>query len=419
MNRTARRGHVYSAQGASSAPPEVDAEPLEMCERLDGPEVVSPNVDAATTMVDGVFRVGIDPDGRPPSPLVDLLRRHSEAFALDGRPGRVVGHEMPIDLIDDGALHPEAPRRASPEKQRAMDSTIDQLLEWDVIEPSTSPISFPVLMVRQYEKWRFCVDYRQLNANTVSDSYPLPTTDAIFNSLAGKRIYSSLDAIRGYHKLPVREEDRWKTAFTCHRGLYQYKTIPFGLRNAPAVFQRLMDTLLGELRWKVAVIYIDDVVVATRDMDEHVRALDILLSRATRVGLKFSPAKCTFGVPSLVLLGRKVSGAGVAVWRDRARAVLELQRPVTLRQLYHAMGLFGYYRAFIPGFASIAAPLTFLTRGWRYERNGDRTRLVGEDGAPANADRVQIPWGDAQQAAFDRLKLAIASPPPRLGAPGP
>ncbi|KAE8217699.1 hypothetical protein CF319_g8269 [Tilletia indica] len=411
LTPTRRSHHLYTAQESSSALPEVDAEPLEMCERVDSLDIVSPNVEAATTMVDGVFKVGVDASGDPSPLLVDVLRRHPTAFALDGRPGRVVGHEMPIDLVDDRALHPEAPRRASPEKQRAMDATIDQLLQWDVIEPSTSPISFPVLMVRQYEKWRFCVDYRQLNANTIPDSYPLPTTDAIFNSLTGKRVYSSLDAIRGYHQLPVREEDRWKTAFTCHRGLFQYKTVPFGLRNAPAVFQRLMDSLLGELRWKVAVVYIDDVVVATRTMSEHVAALELLLTRAERVGLRFSPAKCTFGVPSLVLLGRKVSGAGVAIWSDRARAVLDLRRPVTLRQLYHCMGLFGYYRSFIPGFASIAAPLTALTRGWKYERCGDRSRLVGEDGSPANADRVEIPWGDAQQAAFDRLKNAIASPP--------
>ncbi|KAE8241449.1 hypothetical protein A4X13_0g7412 [Tilletia indica] len=172
-----------------------------------------------------------------------------------------------------------------------------------------------------------------------------------------------------------------------------------------------MDSVLSELSWKVAVVYIDDVVVATHDMDEHVCALDILLGRATRVGLKFSPAKCTFGVPSLVLLGRKVSGADVAVWSDRARAVLDLRRPVTLRQLYHAMGLFGYYRSFIPGFATIAAPLTTLTKDWRYERSGDRSRLVGEDGCPTNAYRVEIPWGKPQQDAFDRLKRAIASPP--------
>ncbi|KAE8227823.1 hypothetical protein CF326_g7266 [Tilletia indica] len=402
---------VHTAEGTPVVATAAEAEPLEMCEQVDDIDASPPPEDPATVLVDGAFKIGVNESGEPPEALVDVLRRHRAAFALDGVPGRVVGHEMPIDLVDERALHPEAPRRASPEKQQAMDTAIDQLLQWDVIEPSTSPISFPVLMVRQYAKWRFCVDYRQLNAHTIPDAYPLPTTDSIFNSLAGKKIYSSLDAIRGYHQLPVREQDRWKTAFTCHRGLFQYKTVPFGLRNAPAVFQRLMDSLLGELRWRVAVVYIDDVVVATHDMDEHVRALDILLGRAEEAGLRFSPAKCTFGISSLVLLGRKVSGAGVAVWSDRARAVLDLPRPTTLRELYHTMGLFGYYRSFIPGFASIASPLTELTRGWRYERLGDRSRLVAEDGSPANADRVEIPWGDEQQLAFDRLKQAIASPP--------
>ncbi|KAE8239406.1 hypothetical protein A4X06_0g8274, partial [Tilletia controversa] len=266
-------------------------------------------------------------------------------------------------------------------------------------------------MVRQYEKWRFCVDYRQLNAHTIPDSYPLPTTDSVFNSLTGKRIFSSLDALRGYHQLGVREQDRWKTAFTCHRGLFQYKTVSFGLRNAPAVFQRLMDALLGELRWKDAVVYIDDVVVATHTMAEHVAALDTLLARVSVAGLRFSPTKCTFAVSSLVLLGRKVSGAGVAVWSDRAKAVLDLPRPRTLRDLYHALGLFGYYRAFVPRFATVAAPLSQLTQGWRYDRVGERYQLVGSDGVAASAARVEIPWGDAQQSAFDQLKAAIASPP--------
>ncbi|KAE8236863.1 hypothetical protein A4X13_0g9002, partial [Tilletia indica] len=313
---------VRSAAPQPSVPDASAAEPLDMVEEPDGFGLIDPAVEAETTLVDGAFKVGVNSTGEAHPALVEVLRRHTGAFALDGRPGRVVGHEMPIDLVDERSLHPEAPRRASPEKQRAMDAAIDQLLEWDIIEPSTSPVSFPILMVRQYNKWRFCIDYRQLNVHTVPDAYPLPTTDSIFNSLAGKRVYSSLDAIRGYHQLEVRERDRWKTAFTCHRGLFQYKTVPFGLRNAPAVFQRLMDSLLGELRWKVAVIYIDDVVVATRTMEEHIRALDILLGRAESVGLRFSPTKCTFGVPSLVLLGRKVSGAGVAVWSDRARAVL-------------------------------------------------------------------------------------------------
>ncbi|KAE8179593.1 hypothetical protein CF336_g9586, partial [Tilletia laevis] len=258
---------------------------------------------AVTTMVDDQFRVGITDGGGAPQEIVDVLRAHRDAFALDGRPGRVVSQEMPIDLKPDADVRPVPPRRASPEKRRAMDAAIDQLLDWGIIEPSSSPVSFPVLMVKQYDKWRFCVDYRHLNTATVSNRYPLPTIDSIFNTLLGKRIFSSLDAIRGYHQMPVREGDRWKTAFTCHRGLYQYKTVPFGLKNAPAVFQRLMDRILGDLRWRHAVVYIDDVVIASHTMAEHAAALDALLRNATSAGLRFSPAKCTFAVPSLVLLG--------------------------------------------------------------------------------------------------------------------
>ncbi|KAE8240474.1 hypothetical protein A4X13_0g7789 [Tilletia indica] len=369
--------------------------------------------DCPVTTVDGHWRVGLDASGEPHQPIVDVLRRHPKAFALEGRPGRVVdpATEMGIQLKPGADLRPEAPRRASPEKRKAMDSTIDQLLSWDVIEPSSSPVSFPVLMVRQRDKWRFCVDYRQLNTATIPDRYPLPVIDAVFNTLAGKSIFSSLDAIRGYHQLSVKSEDRWKTAFVCHKGLFQYKTVPFGLRNAPAVFQRLMDRILGSMRWKDAVIYIDDIVVASRTMDEHVTALETLLSRAEAIGLNFSPAKCTFGVPSLVLLGRKVSGAGLAVWKDRASAVTELRPPKTLRELYHVLGLFGYYRPFIPDYAAIAEPLTKLTKGWKYEFADGRYRLTNAEGRPMSADKVVFPWSLAAQRSFDALKAAIAQPP--------
>ncbi|KAE8249091.1 hypothetical protein A4X03_0g6666 [Tilletia caries] len=384
-----------------------DPEPLNPFDDVDDEATLSLAREARTVMVDGHFRVGVDEAGVPPPAVVEVLRRHTNAFALDGRPGRIRdGEEMQIDLKPEANLRPEAPRRASPEKKRAMDSTIDQLLEWDVIEPSNSPISFPVLMVRQRDKWRFCVDYRQLNTATVADRYPLPTIDSVFETLEGKKIFSSLDAIRGYHQMGVKETDRWKTAFVCHRGLYQYRTVPFGLKNAPSVFQRLMDRILGSLRWQHAVVYIDDIVVATRTMEEHVSALDTLLARASDAGLKFSPSKCTFAVPSLVLLGRKVSGAGVSVWRDRAKAVSDLPRPTTLRELYHALGLFGYYRSFIPRYAEIAAPLTKLTGGWRYEADtSGRYRLINLEGNPpvlAHPDpsRPFVLYVDASKDAF-------------------
>ncbi|KAE8218241.1 hypothetical protein CF319_g7848 [Tilletia indica] len=410
----------YTASTTPPEPPDEDSLPGVPLDVFDGTEDAGSSLvqDAATTVVDDAFRIGVDASGHAPPEIVDLLRRHKAAFALDGRPGRVEGFDMGIPLRPDASLRPEAPRRASPEKRQAMDAAIDQLLDWDVIEPSHSSVSFPVLMVKQQTKWRFCVDYRQLNTHTIPDRYPLPTIDSVFQTLSGKKWFSALDAIRGYHQLGVKPEDRWKTAFVCHRGLYQYKMVPFGLRNAPSVFQRLMDHILGPLRWRQAIVYIDDSVVATDTLEEHLAALDTLLSSAEKVGLKFSPSKCTFGVSSLVLLGRKVSGAGVAVWKDRAAAVANLSRPSTLQELYHVLGLFGYYRAFVHKFAEVAAPLTRLLRGWRYETSDGHSRLINTEGKAAVASRVSIPWAEEQQLSFDRLKAAI-SQPPVLAHPNP
>ncbi|KAE8190352.1 hypothetical protein A4X06_0g3837 [Tilletia controversa] len=405
-----------SAATAGSPAPEYTPSDVELALPLDAFDLADASgsslaADAAISLVDEHFRVGVDASGTPHSDVVALLRRTHDAFALDGRPGRVDDHDMAINLLPGSTLRSDAPRRASPEKRAAMDTTIDQLLSWDVIEPSASPVSFPVVMVRQNGKWRFCVDYRTLNASTIPDRYPLPTIDSIFQTLAGKKVFSSLDAIRGYHQLGVKESDRWKTAFICHRGLFQYKRVPFGLRNAPAVFQRLMDQVLGPLRWSQAVVYIDDAVVATDSMAEHLQALETLLRSAISTGLKFSPAKCTFAVPSLVLLGRKVSGAGVAVWKDRAKAVEDLRRPITLQELYHTLDLFGYYRSFIHKFAELASPLTKLLRGWRYESADGHTRLVNTEGQAVTASKVPLEWDVAQQQAFDALRHAVSHPP--------
>ncbi|KAE8218300.1 hypothetical protein CF319_g7798 [Tilletia indica] len=228
----------------------------------------------------------------------------------------------------------------------------------------------------------------------------------------------ALDAIRGYHQLGVKPKDRWKTAFICHRGLFQYKMVPFGLRNAPAIFQRMMDQILGPLRWHQAIVYIDDSVVATDTLEEHLKALGTLLAAASSIGLKFSPAKCTFAVPSLTLLGHKVSGAGVAIWTDRAKSIRDLPRPNTLQDLYHVLELFGYYRAFVHKFAEIAAPLTRTLRGWRYETSEGVTRLVNTEGKALVASRVPVEWTDLHQRSFERLRDAIANPP-TLAHPDP
>jgi len=138
---------------------------------------------------------------------------------------------------------------------------IEELLKWNVIEPSTSRTASPVLLVWQNNKWRFCVDYRPINTVMVPDAYPLLRPDYVFSAMANKQYFSVFDAVKGYHQVDIDEEDQYKTAFICHRGLFQYKRLPFGLKNAPGQYQRLMDWVLGSLHWTAALCFIDDAIV--------------------------------------------------------------------------------------------------------------------------------------------------------------
>jgi hypothetical protein len=307
-------------------------------------------------------------DSRPPSVILEVLTRNREAFTFDGKPGLVSGVKITLDTEDDKLL-PERLRQMSPAKKAITDDTMNQLLDWDVIEESDSRLSFPVVIVKQNGKYRFCVDYRNLNRFTKHTIYPMQRSDEMFDALAGKSVFSNLDAARGYHQIEVDEKDRWKTAFLTHRGLYHYKRMPFGLKTAPAVFQKFMDNMLGRLRWTCALCYIDDVIIFSNSIEEHAQHVDAVLTAARATGLKFSPSKCHFAYSSLTLLGRKISPEGLEILEDKAAAVIELATPTNIRELWHVLGLFGYYRAFIHRYSIIAAPLTDITKGIRVRRS--------------------------------------------------
>jgi hypothetical protein len=335
--------------------------------------------------------------------LLDVLRENREAFTMDGRPGLVHGLELELDTEDD-KLYPEKLRQTSPRKQIIIDETLDQLLDWEVISPSHSRVSYPVVIVHQNGKDRFCVDYRGLNRHTRPMVYPMQRSDEMFEALAGKQVFSSLDAARGYHQIPIHRDHRWKTAFITHRGLFEYNTMPFGLKTAPGIFQRFMDGILGRLRWTAALCYIDDVIIFSDTVEEHAKHIEYILQAATSAGLKFSRAKCHFGYASLKLLGRRVSTEGLEVLQDKLAAVRELRAPKNLKELWHVLGLFGYYRNFIHRYSIIAAPLIRLMRGIKPDKNqdGSYSHRMGQTG---------ITWDDECQRAFDTLKEKLTNPP--------
>ena len=178
---------------------------------------------------------------------------------------------------------------------------------WDIIKPSILSTCSPIVLVWQGEKWRFCVDFHELNKITILDAYPMLRADYIFAALARKQWFSIMDTLKGYHQMQLKEEDRFKMAFISHKGLYQFKRLRFGLRNAPAMFQRMMDEVVGSLRWQAALVYIDDLLVYSDTWDEHLKHLGYVLSAAEKAGMKFSISKCRFGYMDIKLLSQGLS----------------------------------------------------------------------------------------------------------------
>lgn len=350
-----------------------------------------------------MFDVAGNSKGIPHPEICKVLDDNMDAFSLDGKPGRVSDGTKMIIKTNGDALIPEPARRVGPEKAKVIKNTVQQLLDWQVIEPSDSRVSYPLVVVMQNGKWRMCVDYRRLNQATEADRYPMQRIDEVFDSLHGMLFFSVMDAIRGYHNIPIDELDKWKTAFICAEGLFHWNFMPFGLKTAPAIFQQLIDRISGSLRGRSVLAYIDDILLFTQTLIEHCRDLDTLLKSIAKSGLRLSPSKCHFGYSNLGLLGRRVGRDGLQIDRHKAQAVLDIQPPRTMEELYHVNGLFGHYRMFIYNYAKIAAPLTSATSGNKFrDANG---KLNGE------WKQKRVDWNPECQKAFDTLKQIISNPP--------
>ncbi len=223
-----------------------------------------------------------------------------------------------------------------------MDEQIDQWFSQGVIEASKSPWSAPVVIVYRNNKARFCVDYRKLNALTIPDEFPLPRQTEIMGALSGAQVLSTLDALSGFTQIELTEEDREKTAFRTHRGLFQFQRMPFGLRNGPSIFQRIMQNILAPYLWLFSLVYIDDVVVYSKTYEDHIEHLDKVLEAIENTGLTLSPQKCHLFYDSILLLGHKVSRLGLSTHHEKVKAILELKHPTKLSELQTFLGMVVY-----------------------------------------------------------------------------
>uniref|UniRef100_A0A8C2AXX8 Gypsy retrotransposon integrase-like protein 1 n=2 Tax=Cyprinus carpio TaxID=7962 RepID=A0A8C2AXX8_CYPCA len=330
-----------------------------------------------------------------------LLMKHADVFAVHdedlGYTDRVK-HE--IHLTDDSPIS-QPYRRIPPTQFEEVKEHISGLLRKGVIQESSSSFASPIVLVRKADgSLRLCVDYRRLNSKTKRDAFPLPRIDESLDALGGAQVFSTIDLASGYHQVAVHEKDRPKTAFTTPFGLYEFRRMPFGLCNAPATFQRLMQAIMSDLVFQIVLIYLDDLLVYSSTFHEHLVRLETVFKRLRETGLKVKIEKCHFLQAEVRFLGHQVSAQGVSTDPDKISAVREWPVPSTLKELRSFLGFCSYYRRFIEGFSQIAGPLH------------DRVNMCLRETSPIKAAQVfKSSWSSQCQTAFECLKDKLTSAP--------
>ena len=284
----------------------------------------------------------------------------------------------------------------SPAELLEVRKQLDDLLSKEFIQPSISPYGAPILFVRKKEgSLRMCIDYRALNKQTIKNRYPLPRTDELLDQLHGAKVFSKIDLQSGYHQVRVKDSDIEKTAFRTRYGHYEFKVLPFGLTNAPATFMSFMNEVLRPYLDQFVVVFLDDILIYSKNQDEHMEHLRLVLEKLREHHLFAKQSKCAFLLEEVEFLGHVVSSQGIKMDAAKVKAVADWPQPASVRDVRSFLGLIGYYRRFIQDFSRLAAPLTELTR-----------------------KDINFYWSSEHAAAFNALKAAIQTAPV-LATPDP
>jgi len=329
----------------------------------------------------------------------NLFRKYSSIFAnVDDDLGCTNAVKHRITLADPTPVRLPY-RRVPPSQLEELRQHLNQLLAKDVIRHSNSEYSSPIVLVRKKSgDLRMCIDYRQLNAKTIKDAYPLPRIDESIDALVGARFFSTMDLQSAFYQVEVEEADKAKTAFTTPLGLYEFNRMPFGLCNGPATYQRLMQRVLHEETFQMLLVYLDDIVVFSRTEVEMLARLEVVFRKLQQVGLKIEVRKCHFFKTKVKFLGHEVSEEGVNTDPEKVRAAREWPRPRTVRELRSFLGFASYYRRFVKGFAQIAGPLHHLV-------------AVCGKGKGQKMGVVTTHWDDICENAFNHLRDSLSTAP--------
>ncbi|XP_072164343.1 uncharacterized protein [Diadema setosum] len=332
--------------------------------------------------------VKVSPDltSKQKSEAKQLLNKYSDS--LTDVPGVTNAGYHDIELTDPRPIQ-SRPYPLPHALREVVKREVKEMLDYGVIEPSTSPYASPIVLVSKKDGTnRFCCDFRKLNVVTVKDAEPIPDQDEIFAKLANDQYFSKIDLTKGYWQMPLTDRAKPLTAFVTPDGLYQFRTMPFGLVNAPASFSRLMRSILRGV--PCVDNFIDDILIHTVTWEQHLDVLEEVLHRLRHANLTAKPNKCFVGFNTIEFLGHQVSRGCVRPTLDKVESIVSAPRPETKKQLRSFIGLAGYYRKFVPNFSATAVPLT------------DRTK---------KGEPNKVKWEKEQEQAFRSLKAALANAP--------
>ena len=324
-------------------------------------------------------------------PYTRLLQEYSDVFPKELPAGLPPSRNVDYTIeLEPGTEPPSRPPyRLSQEEMAELKKQLDELLAKGFIRPSVSPYGAPVLFVKKKSgELRMCVDYRMLNKATIKNKDALPLVDELFDQLHGAKVFSSIDLHKGYHQIRIKEQDVYKTAFRTRYGHYEFRVLPFGLTNAPAVFMWMMNDVLRPLLDKCVIVFLDDILVYSRSHEEHQQHLRQVLEILRKAKLYAKMTKCEFSKSSIPFLGHVISTDGIHTEPSKIKAVEAWPVPDNVNDLRSFLGLASYYRRFIKGHSKITAPLTHLTK-----------------------KDVPFKWTEEEQEAFETLKRALITAP--------
>ena len=286
----------------------------------------------------------------------------------------------------------QRPRPLPLKQSEEVERQVQLLLKSGMISISESAWSSPIVCVRKKDgSLRMCVDYRKLNDVTIKDAHPIPPINQSIDALSGSKYFCSLDLVSGYNQVPVHPDSKAKTAFCTRSGLYEYNVMSFGLCNAPATFQRMMEKILNGLHWQVCMVYLDDILVYGKTFQETLERLELVFIRLRAANLKLKPKKCSLFSKSVLYLGYVIGRNGVHTDPAKIKAVKDFEKPKDVQGVRKFLGLTNYYRKFVKDYAKIAYPLN---------------RLLDKKGKG-----VPFIWNIDCDKAFDTLKQKLVSAP--------